>query len=178
MAVSSDTLVEVRNMMDHKQVLIDKNTRTRYVFGPQQTKTLSAGELRSMAYVPGVLSMLYDGKLRIKNKDLCVEFNIPVDVPEYDMTQDDVDDMLLNKELDYLLDALDWAPEGILELIKNRAIALRITDIVKRKSISDALGCDIDNMIRTAEKLEVTSAVEAPAEPKPERKRRVPANKK
>lgn len=178
MTVSNDTLVGVRNMMNHKQVLIDKNTRSRYVFGPQQTKTITAGELRSMAYVPGVITMLYDGKLRLQNKELCEEFNIPTDIPEYDMTMDEVDDMLLNKDKDYLLDALDFAPEGILELIKSRAIELKIPDILKRKYISDALGCDIDNMIRTAERFEAASS-EAPAEKKtPERKRRVSANKK
>lgn len=180
MTVSNNKLIEVRNMMDHKQVLIDKNTRSRYVFGAQQTKTITAGELRSMAYVPGVLTMLLDGKLRIQNRELCEEFNVPTDVPEYDLTIAEIDDILLNKEADYLLDALDWAPEGILELIKRRAIELKLPDVAKRKYISDRLECNVDEMIRNAEKLETAASSEAPVEQKkaPERKRRVQSKNK
>ena len=181
MTVSSSTMVSVTNMTEHKITLVDKNTRTRYAFGPQQSKSLSAGEIRSLAYVPGILTMFFDGKLRLGNDKLAVEFNIPVDVPEYAYTIEDIDNILLNEDIEVLLDTLDFAPEGIIELVKSRAVALKIPSLEKRKVISERLSTDkmkvsIDKMIRETEEMEeaLPAAEEKPVEKK---RRRAPVKK-
>lgn len=183
MTVSNDAMISVRNMTDHKQVLIDRNTRARYSFGPQQAKTLSAEDLRSLAYVPGILTMFYDGKLRMDNMELCREFNIPTDIPEYDYTIEDIDRILVKEDIEVLMDVLDFAPEGILELVKNRAIALKIPSLEKRRVISERLSTeqiaiDIDRMIRDAERMEMDMPVVETNKATEKKRRRAPVNKK
>lgn len=182
MTVSGNTMVSVMNMTEHKITLVDRNTRSRYIFGPQQAKSLAASDIRSLAYVPGILTMFYDGKLRLDNDKLAAEFNIPTDIPEYSYTIEDIDNILLNEDIEVLLDTLDFAPEGILEIVKSRAVALKIPSLEKRKVISDRLSTDklkvsIDKMIREAEEMEEALPV-AEEKTVEKKRRRAPVNKK
>ena len=50
--------------------------------------------------------------------------------------------------LDEFLDCLDFAPVGVIDLIKRYAVALPLNDYNKRKAIKDKLGYDIDAAIK------------------------------
>jgi hypothetical protein len=50
--------------------------------------------------------------------------------------------------LDEFLDCLDFAPVGVIDLIKRYAVALPLNDHNKRKAIKDKLGYDIDAAIK------------------------------
>lgn len=69
--------------------------------------------------------------------------------------------------LDEFLDCLDFAPEGVLDLIKNLSVELPLNDVAKREAIFNKLGFNVDNAIRI--KKESTDPVES----KPVSKRRV-----
>lgn len=56
--------------------------------------------------------------------------------------------------MDALHDALDFAPEGIIDLIVDKAIELRIPDINKRNLIQENTGKNITGMINTQIALE------------------------
>ena len=56
--------------------------------------------------------------------------------------------------MDALHDALDFAPEGIIDLIVDKAIELRIPDINKRNLIQESTGKNITGMINTQIALE------------------------
>lgn len=62
--------------------------------------------------------------------------------------------MLLNGSIDKLHDALDFAPEGIIDLIVDKAIELRIPDVNKRELIQNNTGKNITSMINTQIALE------------------------
>ena len=53
----------------------------------------------------------------------------------------------LNKPEEYLLDALDFAPEGIIDLIEKRAIELELPNMNKRKAIMNKTGVNITKSI-------------------------------
>ena len=45
------------------------------------------------------------------------------------------------------MDTLDFAPEGVIDLIKDLAIKLEIPDVRKRNAISERTKCDISKAI-------------------------------
>jgi hypothetical protein len=115
--------------------------------------------------------------------ELCREFNIPTDIPEYDYTIEDIYRILVKEDIEVLMDVLDFAPEGILELVKNRAIALKIPSLEKRRVISERLSTeqiaiDIDRMIRDAERMEMDMPVVETNKTTEKKRRRAPVNKK
>ena len=84
MAILNDnTLVPVRNLVDHKVVYVIPELNRRVVFEPFQEKKVSAGELRALNYTIGGEILLHH-YLNVKSKDLRNEFNIPSDMVEYD----------------------------------------------------------------------------------------------
>ena len=67
--------------------------------------------------------------------------------PEYYYTEEDVKTLLLTGSLDELKDCLDFAPEGVIELVKKVAVDIKLNDISKRKAIKESTGFDIDMAI-------------------------------
>ena len=67
--------------------------------------------------------------------------------PEYFYTEVEIKKLLNEGSLDQLKDALDYAPDGAIELIKKIAVETQLPDMRKRKIISEATGFNIDNAI-------------------------------
>ena len=93
--------------------------------------------------------------LAVENKDLAEEFGVSEDLffHEYSWTLDDVKEALLSGTMDKLADALDFAPQGIIDTIISQAVILNIPNMNKQKLISEATGHDISRMIENQEKL-------------------------
>lgn len=147
MSVADKTLVEVQNLTDHT-VVYKSFDGIRRVFLGQQKKKIRAEELRQLNYSRGGSRLLREF-LSVKNKALAEEFNVSSDSfeHEYNWTAQDVDNMLLSGSEDALKDALDFAPEGIIDLIVQRTVELKLNDVNKRQIISDKTGKDVNNMI-------------------------------
>jgi hypothetical protein len=69
--------------------------------------------------------------------------------------------------LDEFLDCLDFAPEGVKDLIKNLSVELPLNDVAKREAIFNKLGFNVDNAIR------IKRESSEPMEEKPVTRRRV-----
>lgn len=159
--IKDETKVQVSNMTDHEIGYSLTSGVKRYI-RPGVSIAVSAKELRDLRAESGGEAMIHDF-LRIENKSMRKEFGIDDDLIEYDWTQKDVDDVLLNKEIDYLLDALDYAPAGIVDMIKTRAIELEIPNMNKRKAIQDKTGVNITSCIENAKAYnEANDVTEAP----------------
>ena len=89
------------------------------------------------------------------------ELNIHTE-PEYFMTEADVINMLQNGSVDELKDALDFAPTGVVQIIKDQAVALPIYDMRKRQAILEMTGFDVTSAITNSEP-DPDEVVEAPA---------------
>lgn len=146
------TLVPVRNMVDHKVVYTIPELNRRVVFEPFQEKKVPAGELRALNYAAGGEVLLHN-YICVKSNDLREEFNIPSDQVEYDWTLEDIHRILedLNTPIEELEDALDFAPDGIRELIVDSAVNWKIPDSNRRKIISKMTGVNIDKKIEFLE---------------------------
>lgn len=155
--VKDDDLVQVQNLVDHTVVFKDEDTHRRIVFNAHEPKKLNAGVLRRLYYSHGG-EVLLRNYLSVKNADLAKEFGVSEDTIEYNWTQEDVDKVLTTGSLDELKDALDFGPDGIKDLIIDRAIALKIDNVSKRQAIKEKTGSDITTMIDLKDKVEATNA--------------------
>jgi hypothetical protein len=63
------------------------------------------------------------------------------------MSENQVRDLLLTGSLDAFLDALDFAPLGVIDLIKTLAVQLPLTDLNKRKALKEKTGFDVDKAL-------------------------------
>ena len=156
-------LVEVRNLVDHMVVYKIDELNRRVVFNPFETKKVTVDELRRLNYQHGGQVLLHD-YLCILNDELRQEFGIDPTVIEYDWTIEDIDAALTSRPIDELLDALEFGPEGIKNMLVDRAVQLKIPDTNRRKAIQEITGVDVNNMINFKEQIDAASpaAAEAP----------------
>lgn len=169
MTIKDEELIPVQNLTASVvSYIVPETNNVRHFNGQQLRKDITAGELRALYATKGGRVLIED-YLGIKSKELAAEFNISTDVfeHEYSWTQDDVDKVLQIGSIDALKDALEFGPEGIKQLIIDRAVQLRIPDNNKLAAIYEFTGRDVGNMIK------LDTELENPEEESPRKGRRV-----
>ena len=144
--LDKDTLIKVVNR-DNGVVgyTVPDLGNIRRMFQPKEEKEVTMEELRKLSYLPGGKILLQDC-LIIRNEEAISEILGDIE-PEYYYTEDDVKNLLLNGSLDQLKDCLDFAPLGVVDLVKNLAVTLKIDNYSKREAIKNKLGFDVTNAI-------------------------------
>ena len=120
----------------------------RREFNVNETKQIPYEELVWLSYQPGGRTLM-ENMLLIKDQAAVENLNIHAE-PEYYMSEADVINMLQNGTLDELLDALDFAPKGVIQIIKDQSVALPVYDMRKRAAILKATGFDVTAAIENA----------------------------
>lgn len=115
------------------------------LFQRGEVKELTMEELRKLSYLPGG-QILLNECLVVHNEEALEELN-PDYEPEYFYTETEVTELLLRGSLEQFLDCLDFAPEGVVELVKDLAVKLEINDLSKRKAIFEKTGFDVSRAI-------------------------------
>ena len=115
------------------------------VFTSGETKEVTMEELRKLSYSIGG-KVILDEYLIIHNEEAIAELLGTVE-PEYYYQEEDVKNLLEHGSLDELKDCLDFAPEGVIELIKKIAVETELPDTLKRAAITKKTGFNIDNAI-------------------------------
>lgn len=148
---------------------IDELRIRRHWAKPGDMHMVSLEELQTLQYTPGGRKILKN-YLLIKDQNVCEFLGLPTD-PEYFYDENDVKVLLTTGSEDQLLDCLEFAPAGVLDLIKKVAVDIKLDSAKKREIISEHLKISIDAMIRNneASKEEATNVEDAVT---PERKRR------
>ena len=100
-------------------------------FQPGEEKELPMDELRKLSYLPGGKALLEEC-LVVRNEEALKELFIDAE-PEYFYSEDDIKNILLNGTLEEFLDCLDFAPTGVIELIKEYAVKLEINHEVQEE---------------------------------------------
>ena len=121
------------------------DTGVRRKFAPGETKQIPLSELQALQYVPGGDVILRD-LLVVNSKDALSALNMEVE-PEYFYSAEDVENLLFNGSLEQLEDALNFAPEGVINLIKDIAVKKEIPDMRKRDLITAKTGFGVNNAI-------------------------------
>lgn len=114
-------------------------------YSPREEKIITFEELRKLSYIPGGMQMLKE-YLIVRDDEALRELNIQVE-PEYYYTEKEVAKLMEQGSLNEFLDCLDFAPEGVLEVIKDVAVKLPLNDVAKRQAILDKMGFDVTKAI-------------------------------
>ena len=159
-------------MLDDKTIITVKNRDNGHVvyriadlnnlrreFAPGEEKKITIEELKKLSWQPGGRALI-EKFLLIDNEEAIAELLGNVE-PEYYYTDKEVKELLLNGSLDALKDCIDYAPQGVKDLIKKYAVELKLNDINKRKVIKDMMGFDVDSAVMVNEE---TSEPETEAE--------------
>lgn len=162
--ITSDTMYNVKNRSSSVVVYRIPETNLRREFQPGETKRIPFGELEKLTYQPGGHTLLEEF-LQIIDEAVTTNLNVHREV-EYDMSEAQIRDLLTLGSLDAFLDALDFAPMGVIDLIKTMAVSLPLEDYSKRKALLDKTGFDVDKAIANlqAEKAEEKVAPEVATE--------------
>lgn len=139
-------------------------------FQPSETKRISYDELEALTYQPGGLALMRDF-LQIKEEKTREELIGGVE-PEYNMNEQQVRELIATpNNYDEWLDCLDFAPEGVIDMIKTLAVSMPLTDTKKMESFKEKTGIDIARQIQAQKEMEAEEAAErANAEVQAERR--------
>lgn len=141
----------------------------RREFAPHEIKEIPVEELEALTFIGGGESLLKN-YLQILDEEILERVNLAIE-PEYKMSEEDVKKLMREGSLDSFKDCLDFAPEGIKDMIKDYAVSLPLNDSAKRDAIKEILKFDVDKAIMNKKAAEETEA------PKEEKTRRVATEK-
>ena len=133
----------------------------RRKFQPNESKDVSYEELQKLSYTPGGMYLL-NNYLIIHNDEARVALVGAVEL-EYNYTEEDVKNLLLRGSLDELLDCLDFAPDGVISLVKDLSVKLEINDLSKRNAIQEKTGFNVTKAIENNNARNTTEPAETAA---------------
>lgn len=155
--INQETMYNVKNRSSSVVVYRIPETNLRREFAPGETKRITFGELEKLTYQPGGKELL-ENFLQILEEDVTNNLNVHREV-EYDMSEQQIKELLQSGSLDAFLDALDFAPIGVIDLIKTLAVQLPLTDLNKRHALKEKTGFDVDKaLVHIAEEQEADKA--------------------
>ena len=82
--------------------------------------------------------------------------------PEYHMNEQQIAQLIARGSLDEFLDALDFAPDGVIDLIKRMSISMPLTDYNKIAALKEKTGLDVEAALKNirAEKEEDKKSID------------------
>ena len=136
-------------------------------FAPGETKRISYEELLHLSYQPGGREIMANF-LQIQSEGVPKSLGIKTE-PEYYMSETQIVDLLKHGSMEQFLDCLDFAPAGVIELVKKFAVTLPLDDYEKRQALKAKTGLDVDKAIANSglepdakEEEKVKAAIEIP----------------
>ena len=114
-------------------------------YAPRETKEIKFEELKALNYTTGG-NVLICQCLAIKSEEALRALNIEVE-QEYFYTEDEIKKIMVSGTMDEFLDMLDFAPEGVLTIVKNLAVSLPLNDVQKRDAIFEKLDFNVTKAI-------------------------------
>jgi len=153
--IDDKTVVELTNRDNGRIGYTIEDLRISRTFLPNETKKVTAEEIRKLSYMPAGMKALKDTFI-IGNKELIDEILHNVE-PEYYYTEKEINRLVQEGSIDEFLDALDFAPESVVDMLKDACVKLEVTDVRKREAIKKKTGLDVTKAIeweREANKIE------------------------
>ena len=120
------------------------NFRRRFSAG--ELKEIPFEEVKKLTYMPGG-DYILQHYLVIENIEARDEILGEVEL-EYSYSEEDVKNLLERGSNDQLLDCLDFAPLGVIDMVKRIATETELNDLRKRKIILDKTGFNVDAAIQ------------------------------
>ena len=158
-----DKMCKVTNRSAGRVIYNIPEDHIRREFYNKETKEIALSELEKLAQQPGGRKLIYN-YLSIQDADTIGHLvNRPIE-PEYWLTEDKIPEWMNTCSLDEFKDALDFAPEGIKDLIKKYAVSLPLNDFAKRQALFEQLGFNVTKAIENSGEEGEPAKIGKPAE--------------
>ena len=143
--INPDKEIEVANRAGSRVIYKIPESGVVRDFAPKQRRRIKFSELELLSFNTGGQNLLRDN-LIILDKE-AREVLVPGTEIEYDYDEADIKRLLFEASLDEFLDCLDFAPQGVIDLIKDCAVKYELNDNQKRKAILQKTGFNVTNAI-------------------------------
>lgn len=143
--LDKDTLISVRNRDNGTVGYSVPDLRVHRSFTKGEKKMIPMDELRRLIYTPGGLKIVKH-YLVIENEDAARELLGNVE-PEYFYSRKDIANLLQYGSYESLVDCLNFAPVGVIDLVKDIAVKVQLNDVRKRQLILEKTGFNVDKAI-------------------------------
>lgn len=155
--MESSKILKVKNRSASLAVYSIPEINIRREFAPGETKNIAYGELEKLSYQPGGRAIMQNF-LQIIDPEATGDLGINRE-PEYDLSEQQIINLMTKGSLDAFLDCLDFAPVGVIDLIKKFSVSLPLNDIDKRDALKKKTGFDVTvalaNMQKEKEDMDV-----------------------
>lgn len=184
--MDNNAIYNVKNRSASKVFYKIPEIGVRREFMPGEVKRISYDELEKLSFQSGGRELMANF-LQLQNQEVINELNMRVE-PEYNMSEEQIVQLIREGSLDAFLDCLDFAPIGVIDLLKRFAVSVPLSDYDKRQALKEKTGFDVDAALKNiaAEKAEAEEKAEKqtqsrrvqPEEPKPTGRRTAGTNYK
>ena len=140
------TMYNVKNRSAGVAVYKIPEMGIRRSFQPGEIKQISEEELEKLTYRPGGMAMLANF-LQIQSAEGLQKVGLNPQ-PEYHMSEQDIAKLMTTGSLDEFLDCLDFAPPGVIDLVKKLSVSLPLGDVSKRRALKEKTGFDCDAALK------------------------------
>ena len=138
----SEKMYTVKNRSASRVFYKIPEDNIRREFNPGESKRISFDELEKLSYQSGGRELMVNF-LQIQSEEATQNLGIHTE-PEYNMTEEQIVDLIKTGSLDAFLDCLDFAPVGVIDLLKKFAVSVPLADYEKRKALKEKTGFDVD----------------------------------
>lgn len=139
--MENSKILRVKNRSASLAVYSIPEINIRREFAPGETKNITYSELEKLSYQPGGRTIMQNF-LQIIDPEATRDLGINRE-PEYDLSEQQIVDLMTKGSLDAFLDCLDFAPVGVIDLIKKFSVSLPLNDIDKRDALKKKTGFDV-----------------------------------
>ena len=155
-----ENICNVKNRSGSHVVYSIPEMGVRRSFAPGEVKKVTFEELEKLTYQAGGMEIL-TRFLQIQSGEVLNSFNMRVE-PEYHMNEQQIAQLIARGSLDEFLDALDFAPDGVIDLIKRMSISMPLTDYNKIAALKEKTGLDVEAALKNirAEKEEDKKSID------------------
>ena len=122
----------------------------RREFYPHETKKIEKEEIEKACSQPGVRELFCD-YLFVDDEQVLHDILNFDEQPEYWLTEDMIPTWLNTCSFDEFRDAIDFAPLGVIDLIKKYAVSTPLNDFTKREILFNKLDFNVTNAIKNIE---------------------------
>lgn len=147
--LDNNTIISVKNRINGSVGYSVQDLGVRREYSHGETKQVTMEELRKLSFQPGGRELI--SKCLIIDNQEAVEELLGKVEPEYFYTENDVRKLLETGTYEQLLDCLDFAPSGVIDLVKSIAVEIKLNDMRKREAILDKTGFNVTSAIQINE---------------------------
>lgn len=152
--------MKVRNRCTGTVVYSVPDLNIRRDFAPGEIKEIPKNELEALLQKPGGKAILMK-YLQVSKEDI-ETLDVIQPEQEYFYSDEDVKKIMKYGSQDEFLDMLDFAPTGVIDMIKDYAVKLPLTDLFKIEALKKKTGFDsakaLENLVDEDGELQVAEA--------------------